>query len=47
MRDEKKYPIEESKFKDLVEPFLEKSKVKLGRPTKISHYIFFVECCTF
>lgn len=41
MSDNRKYPIKESKFKELVEPFLKDSKQKLGRPTKTSHYKFF------
>ena len=35
MEDERKYPIKESKFKELIEPFLEESKQKLGRPTNV------------
>lgn len=31
----------ERRFKELVEPFLEKVKQKIGRPTKVRHYQFF------
>ncbi len=41
MEDKRKYPIEEVKFRELIEPFLEKTKQKVGRPTKVSHYKFF------
>jgi transposase len=41
MREERKYPIKEGRFKELIEPFLEEAKQKLGRPTKVSHYNFF------
>lgn len=41
MSDQRKYPIKERKFQELIEPFLKKAKQKLGRPTKVSHYKFF------
>jgi transposase len=41
MDNKRKYPIEKSKFEELIEPFLKESKKKLGRPTKVDHYNFF------
>ena len=41
MEDKRKYPINERRFKELIEPFLEREKKKSGRPTKVSHYKFF------
>jgi transposase len=41
MTEIRKYPIKEEKFKELIEPFLNEMKQKLGRPTKISNYNFF------
>ena len=41
MKNKRKYPIEEGKFEELIEPFLKESKKKLGRPTEVSNYIFF------
>jgi transposase len=38
---QRKYPLSESFFKELIEPFILKSRKKAGRPTKISHYQFF------
>jgi len=38
---ERKYPIKLSKFKELIEPFLEASKQKSGRPVKVDNYKFF------
>ena len=39
MLEQRKYAIKEERFKE--EPFLEESKKKSGRPTKVSHYKFF------
>ena len=41
MSDQRKYPIKESRFKELIEPYLKESKQKSGRPTKVSNYNFF------
>ena len=41
MERERKYPISESKFKELIEPMIQKKQKKSGRPMKISHYKFF------
>jgi len=40
-RDLRKYPISESRFKELIEPEIKESKIKMGRPTKVCHYQFF------
>ena len=42
MKDGRKYPIKEGRFKELIEPFLEEAKKKIGIPTKVSNYNFFV-----
>jgi len=39
--DQRKYPLSKDLFQELIEPFILKSRKKLGRPTKISHYQFF------
>lgn len=41
MEEKRKYPISESKFKELIEPVIKREKKKSGRPTKVSHYNFF------
>lgn len=41
MREERKYPISQSKFEELVEPIIQEEKQKLGRPNKVSNYKFF------
>lgn len=41
MREQRKYPIKERKFKELIEPYLQKWKQKSGRPAKINNYKFF------
>jgi transposase len=41
MREERKYPIKEERFQELIEPYLKRSKQKLGRPAKVSNYMFF------
>ncbi|WP_375326849.1 transposase [Candidatus Tisiphia endosymbiont of Nemotelus uliginosus] len=41
MKEERKYPISESKFEELIEPFIRRELKKPGRPTKVSHYKFF------
>lgn len=41
MSNKRKYPIEEREFKEKIEPFIIKSKQRLGRPTRVSHYKFF------
>ena len=42
MTKERKYQISEDKFKELVEPVIKKKLKKSGRPTKVSHYKFFL-----
>ena len=37
MREEREYPISETKFKELIEPIIKKEQKKLGRTIKISH----------
>ena len=41
MSNKRKYPIEEREFKEKIEPFIIKSKQRLGRPTRVSHHKFF------
>jgi transposase len=41
MMDTRKYPISESKFKELIEPIINENRKKSGRPVKINHYKFF------
>jgi hypothetical protein len=41
MRDARKYPVNEYKFKELIEPFIKRDLKKPGRPLKVSHYKFF------
>jgi len=41
MIKERKYPISEGKFKELIEPVIKKRLQKSGRPTKVGHYKFF------
>jgi len=41
MGEERKYPISEIKFKELIEPIIKKAQKKPGRTTKVSHYKFF------
>lgn len=41
MMDKRKYPVSESKFKELIEPVIRESRRKSGRPTKVCHYKFF------
>ena len=41
MSQDRKYPIKEERFEELIEPYLKKSKQKSGRPTKVSNYKFF------
>src|SRR3954468_11412155 len=41
MKEERKYPISEIKFKESVEPMIKKAQKKPGRTTKVSHYKFF------
>jgi transposase len=41
MRESRKYPISRSKFKELIEPIINKELKKSGRPSKVSHYNFF------
>lgn len=41
MEGKRKYPISESKFKEIVEPFIKKEQKKSGRPMQVSHYKFF------
>ena len=43
IEEKRKYLINEEKLKEIIEPFLENLKQKVGRPTKVSHYKFFVE----
>ena len=40
MTEKRKYPISESKFKELIEPIINKELKKPGRPSKVSHYKF-------
>jgi hypothetical protein len=47
MEEKRKYPISESKFKELIEPVIKREKKKSGRPTKVSHYNFFVVFYTY
>ncbi len=41
MLNERKYPIKEGKFQELIYPFIKETKQKMGRPTTVSHYKFF------
>jgi transposase len=41
MINERKYPISEEKFKELVEPVILEYLKKSGRPSRVSHYKFF------
>lgn len=41
MGEERKYPVSEIKFKELIEPIIKREQKKSGRPTKVSHYKFF------
>ena len=41
MLQDRKYPISESKFQEMIEPFIKKEQKKSGRPTRVSHYNFF------
>ena len=41
MEESRKYPISEVKFKELIEPIIQRERKKSGRPTKVSHYKFF------
>jgi transposase len=41
MRESRKYPISRDKFKQLIEPIINKELKKSGRPSKVSHYNFF------
>jgi transposase len=41
MTKDRKYPISESKFKELIEPIIIKEQKKSGRPVRVSHYKFF------
>lgn len=41
MKERRKYPVSEDKFKELIEPIIKKWQKKPGRTIKISHYNFF------
>jgi transposase len=41
VEDKRLYAMKESKFKELIEPIINKNLKKTGRPSKISHYNFF------
>ncbi|WP_341763967.1 hypothetical protein [Candidatus Tisiphia endosymbiont of Beris chalybata] len=41
MKEERKYPISEGKFEELVEPALKRELKKPGCPMTVSHYKFF------
>ena len=40
-RDERRYPINEERFNELVLPIIESSRIGEGRPPKVSHYVAF------
>lgn len=47
MCEESKYPISETKFKELIEPVIKKAYKNPGRLTKISNYNFFAKFCIY
>lgn len=44
MEERRKYPISENKFQKLIDPIIKRELKKPGRPTKVSHYKFFLWC---
>ena len=41
MLRDRKYPLTEEQFQEVIEPIIIRERKKSGRPTKVSHYKFF------